>query len=264
MKLKKNHIYRFKYKNDTPLCIYLCNTQSKDRILVIPLTESSDGNVHKLSVTKQYASLDNYLEINTDNIISPLYLKSGQVTVPYSDLETIHKHILSNLMNKISSDVHTTNTSNMLFESLYQFLKWKQKKISLNYTAYSRKTNVYENGIYWAALGVNIGSELNKSRPVLVWKKRCNGDNEESYSYIVIPITSKEKSKKYYMNVPININGRECFLRTEDMRRISIKRFTRPILDHNNNIIFIDEEKRKEIIAAIEKFFIFENRHKTS
>ena len=66
------------------------------------------------------------------------------------------------------------------------------------------------------------------------------------------------------MNVSIDINGRECFLRIEDMRRISIKRFTRPILDDNNKIIFINADKRKEILDVIQRFFIFENKHKTS
>ena len=65
------------------------------------------------------------------------------------------------------------------------------------------------------------------------------------------------------MNVPIVINGRSCYLRIEDMRRINIRRFTRPILD-NNKIIFIDNSKRNEIIDAIKKFYIFENQHKTT
>jgi len=123
---------------------------------------------------------------------------------------------------------------------------------------------VYENGIYWASLGVNVGSELNKNRPVLIWKKHCNGAEEKNYSYIVIPITSKEKKKQYYMNVPLNINGRQSYLRIEDMRRINIKRITRPILDDDHKIIFIDENKREEIIDAIQRFYIFENKHKTS
>lgn len=259
---KKGYIYRYKYNKDTPLCIYLCDTQSKNRILIVPLTDSSEGNVYKLSVTKQYADLDKYLEISVDNIVSALYLNSKLVQVPNADLAVIHRSILNNLMEKITADVHSINTANTLFESLYQFIKWKHQKLSLNFTTYKTKTKVYENAIYWAMLGANVGSELNKSRPVLVWKKRSKGDNEENYSYIIIPITSKEKSKRYYMNVPVDINGRECYLRIEDMRRISIKRFTRPILDDKNKIIFISDDKRKEIIEAIKRFYIFENHHK--
>ena len=132
----------------------------------------------------------------------------------------------------------------------------------MNYQTYQKKTDIYENGIYWASLGVNIGSELNKNRPVLIWKKRCSGNNEENFSYIVIPITSKEKNKRYYMNVPIDINGKTSYLRIEDMHRINIKRISRPILDSSNAIIFIDNDKRKEIIDAIQKFYIFDNKHK--
>lgn len=263
MNLRKGYIYRYKYNKQEPLCIYLCDTQSKSRILIVPLTEKSDGNVYKLSVTKQYASLDDYKEINTDNITSVLYLNSKPVRVPDTDLHAIQHFILDDIMKKICLDVHSNNVSHLLFETLYQFLKWKWQKLLLNVKEFQRKTNIYENGLYWASLGINVGSELNKSRPVLVWKKRCNGEDEENYSYIVIPITSKEKAKKYYMNVPIVINGRSCYLRIEDMHRINIRRFTRPILD-NNKIIFIENSKRNEIIDAIKKFYIFENQHKTT
>ena len=64
------------------------------------------------------------------------------------------------------------------------------------------------------------------------------------------------------MNVPIDINGTTSYLRIEDIRRINIKRISRPILDDRNAIIFIDDDKRKEIIDAIQRFFIFENKHK--
>lgn len=263
MGLRKGYIYRYKYNDQEPLCIYLCDTQSQNRILIVPLTEKDEGNTYKLSVTKQYASLDEYKEITTENIIGVLYLKSTPVRVSDADLHTIQHFILEDIMAKICSDVHSSNTSYLLFEALYQFLKWKQQKLLLNTTAFQKKTTVYENGLYWASLGINVGSELNKSRPVLIWKKRCNGENEENYSYIVIPITSKDKAKKYYMNIPIDINGRPCYLRIEDMRRINIKRITRPILNNNNKILFIDNNKRNEINEAIKKFYIFENQHKS-
>ncbi len=264
MKIQKTYIYRYKDGLETPLCIYLCDIQIKDRILIMPLTEICSGNVYKLSVTRQYADLDNYKEISKDTIISALFLNSKPVRVPESDLKTIQEYIIQKHMLKLSNTAININISTWLFESIYQFINWKYQKFLLNFQPYKRKTTVYENGIYWASLGVNVGSELNKNRPVLIWKKRCNGANEENYSYIIIPITSKQKRKQYYMNVPITINGQPSYLRIEDMRRINIKRITRPILDMENKLIFIDENKRKEIIEAIQKFYIFENKHKTS
>lgn len=264
MELKKTYIYRYKDKYGTPLCIYLCDMQTKDKILIMPLTEDVSGNVYKLSVTRQYADLDHYKEISKDTVISALFLNSKPVKISESDLKYMQEYIIKNYMEKISGIALTCNLSIALFESIYQFLNWKYQKFLLNFEPYSRKTTVYENGIYWASLGVNVGSELNKNRPVLIWKKRCNGAMEKDYSYIVIPITSKEKRKRYYMNVPIDINGRQSYLRIEDMRRINIRRITRPILDDKHNLIFIDENKRKEILDAIQKFYIFKNRHKNS
>lgn len=264
MEIQKSYIYRYKDKGETPLCIYLCDLQTKGRILIMPLTGDSSGNVYKLSVTRQYADLDYYKEISKENIVATLFLNSKPVQVPESDLKFIQEYIIKNYMDKICNNAINSSISTTLVESIYQFISWKQTKFFMNFQAYSRKTTVYENGIYWASLGVNVGSELNKNRPVLIWKKRCNGAYEKDYSYIVIPVTSKEKRKHYYMNVPISINGTQSYLRIEDMRRINIKRITRPILDDKNKLIFIDEDKRREIMEAIQKFYIFENRHKSS
>lgn len=261
MDLRKNHIYRYKEEDNTPLCVYLCDTQAKDKILIIPLAEENNDNAYKLSVTKQYALLTDYKEISKADIVAPLYLGSKPVRLPTTDITVIQQSIISDMMSKISADACLRSISLPVFEAIYQFLKWKWEKLLLNFNDYQKKTTVFENGIYWASLGVNVGSELNKNRPVLIWKKRVGGSRESEYSYIVIPITSKFKSQKYYMNVPIELNGRTCYLRIEDMRRINIKRISRPILDANKNIIFISTEKRQEIIEAIKRFYIFDNMH---
>lgn len=264
MKIRKNYVYRYKEHGDTPLCIYLCDTQVKNRILIVPLSEAQEENHLKLSVTNQYADMNNYKEILTDNIVSALYLKSNPVKIPENDIIAIQHYIFDDLFKKISYDAHSNNKSLYLFESIYQFLQWKWQKLLFNTLPYQRKTSVYENSLYWAAMGINVGSELNKNRPVLIWKKRCSGGSESNYSYIVIPITSKQKNQKYYMNVPIDINGRSCYLRIEDMRRINIKRISRPILNNDNKFIFIDSDKRQEIMEAIKNFYIFENKYTKS
>lgn len=69
----KTYIYRYKDGGETPLCVYLCDTQVKNRILIVPLTNKASENTYKLSVTNQYADLNNYKEISTDAITSPLF-----------------------------------------------------------------------------------------------------------------------------------------------------------------------------------------------
>ena len=261
MDLKKNHIYRYRRQSDTPLCIYLCDTQAKNTVLIMPLTEIPSSNTYKLSVTRQYAALDDYCEIYRDRIISPLFLNSKPVSLPPADVEHIQKYIITDIMDDIASIAKANSLTVSLFEMIYQFLLWKRIKLLLNVSPFQKKTTVYENGIYWVSMGVNVGSELNKNRPALIWKKRCAGTDESNYSYIIIPITSKGKNGKYYFNIPIDINGRPCYLRLEDMRRISIKRISRPITDDRGNIIFIDNDKRQEILSALETFYLFKNKH---
>lgn len=262
MEIKKSYIYRYTDNGKSPLCIYLCDTQAKNRILIMPLTSEGSEHTYKLSVTKQYADLANYKEINKDSLVSALFLNSKPVKISISDLTVIQVYIIKSILDSVCNSAFANNTSFQMFEIIYQFLVWKRQKFLLNVLPYKKKTDVYENGIYWASLGVNVGSELNKNRPVLIWKKRCSGSDEQDYSYIVIPITSKNKGKKYYMNVPVEINGSTSYLRIEDMHRVNIKRISRPILDQNKKIVFINSEKRKEIISAIERFYIFENQYK--
>lgn len=261
MNIQKTFIYRYKKGTSCPLCIYMCDTQAKNKVLIVPLTNISAPNTYKLSVTNQYAALDSYIEILKDDIISPLFIDGKPSNIPISDFNFISECVISDMIQHIQNDAVQNNNSVAMFEGIYQFLKWKWEKLLLNVLPFNKKTTVYENGLYWASLGVNVGSELNKSRPVLIWKKRCNGNNEAAFSYIIIPITSKDKSKKYYMNVPIDVNGRPCYLRIEDMRRINIKRISRPILDNENKIIFIDAKKRNEIMQAIKRFYLFDNMH---
>lgn len=261
--LKVNFIYRYKEDdNNKPLCIFMCNTQTKGKILIVPLTSNYTPNVYKLSTVQQYADLDNFKEIQDDNIIQPLYLQSKPVSISQKEAKDIQSYIINSIIHSISEELETNNIFPHMFQDTYQFLKWKHSKFLMRLKPFKHQTTIYENGLYWAHLGVNVGSELNKNRPVLIWKKRCSSDNISNNSYIVFPITSKTKSKKYWYNIPININGRECFIRLEDMRRINIRRITRPIIDENNkNIIFISNHKREEINRAIEKFYVFKNKY---
>ncbi|MEE1315023.1 MAG: type II toxin-antitoxin system PemK/MazF family toxin [Faecalimonas sp.] len=264
MDLKKSYIYKYQDGNQTPLCIYLCNTQASQNILVVPLIPVQSAASYKLSVTKQFADIASYKEIKREDIIAPLFLNSTHVKVPDADINYIWNCIISDLFSKTESDAVTPATPFHIFEYLYSFLKWKRQKLNFNISPYKKNTTVYENAVYWANLGVNVGSELNKNRPVLIWKKRCSDKNEANHSFIVIPITSKQKSRKYYMNVPIDINGKVCYLRIEDMRRINIRRISRPILDAGKDLIFIDQKKRTEILNAIQSFYIFNNQHSKS
>lgn len=261
MKTARTYVYKYNYNSNAGLGIYLCDAQAKNRAVIVPLTDFPTEVCHQLTTLNKFADITGLFEAPKDIFYSPLYLHSQAVKINLKDFETITSKVVTYIMSELNNEMCDHTDSLGHFQDIYQFLMWKKQKFAMNVEPYSSKTTIYENGLYWASLGVNVGSELNKDRPVLVWKKRTGGTNESAYSYIVIPISSRSDNAKYYMNVPIDINGKTCYIRTEDMKRINIKRISRPILDENKKIIFIDNEKREEIKKAIEKFYIFDNKH---
>ena len=90
--------------------------------------------------------------------------------------DEIHINIAEteNLLNSI-------NTADAI-----QFSEWTKEKTNLRYNGQLPKFPIYNNFIYWCNLGINIGSEQNKLRPVLVLKTSKN-----SPICTVLPLTTK-------------------------------------------------------------------------
>ena len=51
----------------------------------------------------------------------------------------------------------------------FRYLKWCKDKFLLNLKDIDAE-NLKQNRIYWVNMGVNIGSELRKLRPVILWR----------------------------------------------------------------------------------------------
>lgn len=78
-----------------------------------------------------------------------------------------------------------------------RFELWMPKKSNLD-SKNHRPPLVSEGDIWWAALGENVGSEVNGksdlfSRPVIVYRKLAHG------FYLVIPTSTKEKIGSWYV-----------------------------------------------------------------
>lgn len=263
----KLNIYRYHdaYTGSDPLCIYLCSLESSTRALIIPLIPSPINNsCFKISTTRQFAHIEGCTEIHLNDLILPcLFIDGKPAKINSDDLSAIATYLIDTHIQDFKKIIHNKikpdSFKSALLEATIHFLLWTKIKYQMSMLDYTHKTTVYENGVYWANLGHNVGAELNKSRPVLIWKKRINQNNESYNSYIVIPITSKHKNATYKMNVPLLLNGRDSFLRIEDIQRISIRRISRPLVDDDKNIIFIDDDKRNEIKEGIKNFLIFDN-----
>ena len=104
------------------------------------------------------------------------------------------------------------------------FQKWHNKKKDIHEN--KKIPYFYEREIWWCSLGLNIGFEQdgkneNFERPIVVVKKF------NKYVLWAVPLTSKEKSGKYYYH--FNFGKESSVAILSQLRLISSKRLLRKI-----------------------------------
>ncbi len=104
------------------------------------------------------------------------------------------------------------------------FDNWNKLKKQLEINETKIFANVRD--IWWCSIGLNVGTELcgkNEffERPVLVIKV-FNKDTIK-----VVPLTSKEKSGRYYFE--LNFNGIKSYASLSQVKTISTRRLSRKI-----------------------------------
>lgn len=80
-----------------------------------------------------------------------------------------------------------------------EFSEWTKEKVHLRYNGQIPNFPIYNNFIYWCNLGINIGSEQNKLRPVLVLKTSKN-----SPICTIIPLTSKRLHDRFWFHIDLD------------------------------------------------------------
>lgn len=123
----------------------------------------------------------------------------------------IHNNIceIENLLNNI----HTIDA--------IQFSEWTKKKANLRYNGKLPKFPIYNNFIYWCNLGINIGSEQNKLRPVLILKTSKN-----SPICTILPLTTKRLDDEFWFH--IDLEEIDSTILVEQLKVVSKIRITDP------------------------------------
>ena len=91
------------------------------------------------------------------------------------------------------NSLHRINTTDAV-----EFSKWTKEKANLRYKGQLPKFPIYNNFIYWCNLGINVGSEQNKLRPVLVLKSSRN-----SPICAILPLTSKRINDQFLFHMKV-------------------------------------------------------------
>lgn len=262
-------VYEYLDSNsDKQLCLYMCDCNLTNSICIIPIKDPKDGDMFiEVEPLHKVAYYREYCEIDRKTITNPLYIKGKKMKVPYSIYLQLSNLIMECLLAKTACTYQTLNSNRatnltkenyILTEDYYKYLTWFDYKTKLNFqTHLNNQPAILKGGVYYVELGQNIGSELNKLRPALIYKKNVSKDNPNNSSYIVLPLSSKAKNSRYQHNWPVSINNRVNYIRVNDMIRISIKRIKYPLLDKSTNRpIVLSADDMEEVRKKVKEYFV--------
>lgn len=156
----------------------------------------------------------------------------------------------------------TLNNRNFFIEKIKCILSWSRKIVELNEVYFNQdmvglsKPHVATGDIYYAYLGTNIGAEIDKGRPVLVFQND-NRYIRQSNLVFIIPISSNIKPNPYKIlikpnDITANDGIKDSSIIIQQARSISKNRLHK-YKGH------LSEEKIKEVAIILIRFLYKDN-----
>lgn len=174
-----------------------------------------------------------------------VYIKGNFLKSNNTDFSYLLKLLKNSLILKLNEKINYKNIDEM------KYLKWCYDKLLLNESNLNI-TILKPGSICWVDFGQNIGSELRKLRPAILW--RSSADKK---MWTVIPLSSKCFNDKYYFHC--DITGLSCSTaKLESMSNFSYKRIREPFF-HNKKIAHLSQNDYLNILSALRKYYTFEN-----
>lgn len=128
-----------------------------------------------------------------------------------------------------------------------EYATWTEEKAQIKFKKSMPKFFITNNYIYWCNLGINIGSEQNKIRPVLVIKTKSN-----SPICTILPLTSERMNDTRWYH--IDLENYDSTVLVEQLRNISKLRIISPYR-LKGNLIKITLNDWNIINDAVTKYY---------
>ena len=173
-----------------------------------------------------------------------VYVKGKFLKVNNKDFSTILKLLKKSLLQKLDKKIDYNNIEKI------KYLKWCYDKLLLD----SKDVNIFTlktGSICWVDFGQNIGSELQKLRPAILWRS-----SSDKKMWTVIPLSSKCYNDKYYFHC--DISGLPCSTaKLESISNFSYKRIREPLF-YNKKIAHLSKDDYTNILVCLKKYYTFE------
>lgn len=261
LKLFEGNAYLF---NDGSLGIYICDIYNRPNEIYIAEIKDKTNDPSKyidVKLTDKAVCKNSFRIVDRHSIKLPFYNKKKQVKVTFHEYIELSNNLITELYTDISNTCTNISASRELkeykiTEDIIKTIVYHKEYLSMKFF-HTQMNTIRDFQIYFANLGGSIGCELDKIRPVVIWRSHIMVGNRDQNTFYVFPLTSKIKGIRYYYNVPIEVNGKQNLIKINDGRRISIDRIIRPLLDKSTNKIYkLSEEDISNINAAISEYLI--------
>ena len=172
-----------------------------------------------------------------------VYVKGKFLRIENDDFSNILNLLKKSLLKKLDKEIEYQNIEDT------KYLKWCYDKLLLETKSFD--TSTLKNGcICWVDFGQNIGSELRKLRPSILW--RASSDKK---MWTVIPLSSKCYNDKYYFHYDMS-NLPHSTAKIESMANFSYKRIRQPYF-YNQKIAYISNEDYNNILLKLKQYYTF-------
>ena len=235
--------------NDKKQWILILYDISQNHYVGVPVyNEEKDNSIYLKSINK-YVVLDEINDYNRSNIKRCVYIKGKPIKITNKEFDDILLKSKINFLNYVKD-----NTNNDPDGISYN--KWCKDKLKLINKKDDDTTSLKVGAIYWVDLGYNIGSELRKLRPAILWRSSSN-----KKMWTAIPLTSKHKDDNYYFHYDL-LDEKLGTARLENLINISSNRIREPYYI-NNKIATITKKDNDNILKIIKKYYAFEEIKET-
>lgn len=274
MILNVRGVYRYTENEIEKYFVYIGDSDYSKIIVAGEIGEKNDERLYiELDNLNMVLYIDKLFEIKSNVNITQLFIKGEHYYISAYKFQTLINSLTNMLLNKFERNILSTTNKNYdednskivdltLPEKIIRLIIWNDKKREIKFDDRKLIERCYQFDVYFAYLGVNVGNEIEKLRPVVIWKQHINKTNPKDTSYYVFPISSKPSNKKYYYNVEIDINGDKNYVKINDGKRISSLRIIKPLKNKTTKKTHkLAEEEIQRIKNAITKYFSLENEH---
>ncbi|MDD2496323.1 MAG: type II toxin-antitoxin system PemK/MazF family toxin [Tissierellia bacterium] len=245
MRVVFNNLYLATIEGTETKVLILYNLSANHYVGLI-VTDIKEENSNYISCIDKYIDFSKIIDIARKEINSPIYSKGKILSIDFGTRNYITKNLKKTLISKLD-----TSTNHRIPDDL-SFLKWTCKKQKLNSETIPidlDKLKAFQ--ICWMDFGFNVGSELRKIRPAVLWRSTT-----DKKMWTVIPLSTKCKEDSYYFHYDLT-SLNDCSVKIESLMNLSANRIIEPYYI-KNRIAYLNKNDYNNIKNILKKYYIFE------